>query len=158
MSSFYSANDLVDGDAYNVAFTNTGGLQYCGGSCSNTGNEVLSRRSSVADVVGTQHIPRKFVTDSGHELISKSSDHSPILSSTDLDPSMQKCTSLFLLQAVSTPSSALRRGWLTKSDSSPSPRLLPNAALFICTVAVSIGYGYASIVCAKESLNRKKAK
>lgn len=71
LSSFYSANDLVDGDAYNVAFTNTGGLQYCGGSCTNTGNEVLSRRaSSVADIVGTQHIPKKFVTDSGHELIS----------------------------------------------------------------------------------------
>ncbi|KAJ9479018.1 hypothetical protein PHBOTO_002492 [Pseudozyma hubeiensis] len=64
LSSFYTNNDIEDGDAYNVAFASTSGLQYCGGSCANTGNQVIKRNS----VLGPQYVPRSFVTDEGHEL------------------------------------------------------------------------------------------
>ena len=68
LSSFYTNNGITDGDAYNVAFANTGGLQYCSGSCVNTGNEVVKREASR---VGVQYVPRQFHTDEGHLLTSK---------------------------------------------------------------------------------------
>ncbi|SPO25720.1 uncharacterized protein UTRI_03085 [Ustilago trichophora] len=64
LSSFYTANSIVDGDAYNVAFASTSGLQYCSGSCTNTGNELIKRNLAI----GPQHIQRQFVTDEGHVL------------------------------------------------------------------------------------------
>lgn len=67
LSSFYTNNGIVDGDAYNVAFASTSGLQYCSGSCTNTGNELIKRNLAI----GPQHTPRHFVTDEGHQLTSK---------------------------------------------------------------------------------------
>ncbi|SAM82111.1 uncharacterized protein UBRO_04400 [Ustilago bromivora] len=64
LSSFYTNNGVIDRNAYNVAFAWTGGLQYCSGSCTNTGNEVTKRNLAI----GTQHIARHFLTDQGHQL------------------------------------------------------------------------------------------
>lgn len=69
LSSFYTNNAIEDGDAYNVAFAGTSGLQYCGGSCTNTGNELVRRGR-----VGGQVRVREFVTDEGHVLTSKLRD------------------------------------------------------------------------------------
>lgn len=67
LSSFYTNNGITDGDAYNVAFTSTSGLQYCSGSCTNTGNQLIRKNLAI----GPQYTPRSFVTNQGHELTSK---------------------------------------------------------------------------------------
>ncbi|KIS69430.1 uncharacterized protein UMAG_11931 [Mycosarcoma maydis] len=64
LSSFYTNNGITDGDAYNVAFTSTSGLQYCSGSCTNTGNQLIRKNLAI----GPQYTPRSFVTNEGHEL------------------------------------------------------------------------------------------
>ncbi|SJX62993.1 uncharacterized protein SRS1_13816 [Sporisorium reilianum f. sp. reilianum] len=64
LSSFYTNNAITDGDAYNVAFASISGLQYCSGSCTNTGNELIKRNKAV----GAQFVPRQFATDEGHVL------------------------------------------------------------------------------------------
>lgn len=66
LSSFYTSNGITHGDAYNVAFASTHGLQYCSGSCTNTGNQLIQRST-----VGTQYTTRWFKTDEGHVLTSK---------------------------------------------------------------------------------------
>ncbi|KAL9935426.1 hypothetical protein V8E36_005774 [Tilletia maclaganii] len=68
LSSFYTRNSIANGDAYNVGFTSTSGLQYCGGSCTNNGNEVI-RRGQEPRAGGTQYIPRYFGTAEGHEIL-----------------------------------------------------------------------------------------
>lgn len=68
LSNFYTSHGIVDGDAYNVAFASTGGLQYCDGSCSNSGNELIKRQNRA---IGRQHVPRYFVTEEGTEVTSK---------------------------------------------------------------------------------------
>ncbi|PWN34487.1 uncharacterized protein FA14DRAFT_132103 [Meira miltonrushii] len=71
ISSFYSRNSVENGDAYNVAFSNTNGIQYTN-SCSNTGNEVI-RRSGSAPF----YTPRRFITSEGHELLMFESREEP---------------------------------------------------------------------------------
>lgn len=73
LSSFYTRNSVGNGDAYNVAFTNTNGIQYTD-SCSNTGNEVIRRETSAVPygrALGTApfHTPRRFITEEGQELL-----------------------------------------------------------------------------------------
>ncbi|EST05430.1 hypothetical protein PSEUBRA_005107 [Kalmanozyma brasiliensis GHG001] len=64
LSSFYTNNGIEDGDAYNLAFASTSGLQYCSGSCTNTGNQLQQRNLAI----GPQFTPRLFVTEEGQEL------------------------------------------------------------------------------------------
>ncbi|PWN44862.1 hypothetical protein IE81DRAFT_320832 [Ceraceosorus guamensis] len=70
LSSFYTRSNVQQGDAYNVAFTGTSGLQYCGGSCSNSGNEVqrrgmlFNKRQQV-----TLHAERRFKLENGAEIL-----------------------------------------------------------------------------------------
>ncbi|KAE8214488.1 hypothetical protein CF327_g2117 [Tilletia walkeri] len=68
LSSFYTNNAIKDGGVYNVGFSNSGGLQYCGSSCSNTGNEVI-RRGESPRAGGIQHVPRHFATNEGHTIL-----------------------------------------------------------------------------------------
>lgn len=67
LSSFYTNNGIEDGDAYSLAFASTSGLQYCSGSCTNTGNQLQQRHLAI----GPQFTPRLFVTEEGQELTSK---------------------------------------------------------------------------------------
>jgi hypothetical protein len=86
LSSFYTKNSIANGDVsllsprtnrytgtrsdcmflhsqgYNVGFTTDGNLQYCDGSCSNSGNEVIRR-------VPQQHRQRYFKTANGVEIM-----------------------------------------------------------------------------------------
>lgn len=66
LSAFYTRSGVEDGDAYDVAFYNTDGLEYADGSCDNSGNEV-SRRA----LEGVGYTRRWFKTSEGHELLSK---------------------------------------------------------------------------------------
>ncbi|PWN47466.1 hypothetical protein IE53DRAFT_321165 [Violaceomyces palustris] len=67
LSSFYSANSIVNGDAYTVAFTSTAGLQYCSSSCTNTGNELIRKDDHLQSRPNfTQYNRREFLTDEGH--------------------------------------------------------------------------------------------
>ncbi|EPQ32217.1 uncharacterized protein PFL1_00414 [Pseudozyma flocculosa PF-1] len=64
LSSFYRSAGVADGDAYNVAFKGSSGLQYCSGSCTNSGNELVKRYP-----VATQYNRREFETEDGETIL-----------------------------------------------------------------------------------------
>ncbi|KAK0547480.1 hypothetical protein OC846_004842 [Tilletia horrida] len=66
LSSFYTNNGIKDGAQYNVGFSSSSGLQYCGGSCSNSGNEVIRREPRAG---GAQYVRRHFISTEGHEIL-----------------------------------------------------------------------------------------
>ncbi|KAK0529920.1 hypothetical protein OC834_003486 [Tilletia horrida] len=68
LSSFYTNNGVTEGKAYNVGFSNSGGLQYCGTGCSNTGNEVI-RRGEQGQRPGPQFLRRHFRSNEGHSIL-----------------------------------------------------------------------------------------
>lgn len=73
LSSFYTREGIKNGDSYNVAFSNTDGLQYVD-SCANTGNEVQRRELELPHAGRTIssapiYAARRFLTEEGAEIL-----------------------------------------------------------------------------------------
>ncbi|KAK0530851.1 hypothetical protein OC834_003169 [Tilletia horrida] len=68
LSSFYTNNGVTNGQAYNVGFSNSRGLQYCGTGCKNTGNQVI-RSGEQGQRPGPQFLSREFFSNEGHSIL-----------------------------------------------------------------------------------------
>ncbi|PWN95725.1 hypothetical protein FA09DRAFT_362765 [Tilletiopsis washingtonensis] len=70
LSSFYTRNSVANGDSYSVAFSNASGLQYCSGSCTNSGNQLVRRLPAFAARQETSIVQtRKLLLASGEEAL-----------------------------------------------------------------------------------------